>query len=140
MLGPDPGGDMKLLRSCAAAAAVVLGPAAGAQPAPADPSGVWDTTYGETHLRAKPKPGAPGVYEVIGRYNNARGRLKGELKGGVMTGWWTEPGAGPDCPTVMDNSKSWGRVTFTFEPNAFRGRWHYCDAAPAHVLDGRRMG
>ena len=133
---------MKSLYAAAAAAFLLAGPAAAlAQSTGADPSGAWTTTMGDATLKATPKEGAPGVMEVTGKYNFNKGTLKGELKNGVFTGYWTEPGGGPACKTARDGVQEWGKVTFTFSgAESFKGRWQYCDAAPDQTWDGQKAG
>ena len=132
---------MKLIHtSLAAACAVLLGSAALAQAPANDPTGKWTTTFGETELKATAKSGSEGVYELTGKYNFGKGTLKGELKDGVFTGYWTEPGGGPDCKTVRDGTKNWGRAVFTFRGESLDGRWQYCDAAPDQTWTGTKVG
>jgi opacity protein-like surface antigen len=131
---------LKPIFLAAAAAACLAGSPALAQSA--DPSGTWNGTFGELKLQAKERKDAQGkvvAHDVTGTYYEGKASLKGELKGGVLNGYWVEPGGGQQCATARDGSRSWGRLVFTFRGDHFDGRWQYCDAAPDQDWKGDRV-
>jgi surface antigen len=121
---------------CSAALLLSSVPAA-AQPGGAPSvAGVWTTTYGEATLSVSDRRDAQGRIisrEVSGPYKGEGGRLKGELQGSTLTGYWFEPNASIQCNTAREGTRYWGRIIFVFNPAAdrFDGKWGYCEAAPA---------
>jgi surface antigen len=124
---------------------VVAGAAAAQTPAGPDIAGAWSTTFGDTYFNVTERRNAQGrviARDVVAPYKGESGTLKGELKGAVLTGYWTEPGSSVRCQTARDGGNHWGRFSFTFNPesNLFDGKWGYCDDAPARGWSGHRKG
>ncbi len=88
--------------------------------------GVWKSNWGRMTLEQS------GM-TVTGGYETDGGRIKGEIKGGKLIGYWSEHKSGQRCDTALDGREHWGRVVMTLnaEGTAFRGKWDYCHNDPA---------
>jgi hypothetical protein len=109
-------------------------PAAAPAPSPGrsfDPSGSWRAD--DENLTLTLQPG--GVLQ--GQYPD--GTIAGRLTGNVFEGTWREASGDRACRRTADGVY-WGRVSFEFAPDGrnFRGRWGYCDDAPAKPWNGTR--
>ena len=126
----------------------LLGTAASAQPGGASPDieGLWGSTMGQLEFDVTDRRDNQGrliardVVAPYSRQNNSR--VKGQLSGRVLTGYWTEPSSSVQCRTARDGTRYWGRVSFTFDAQGetFDGRWGYCEEAPERGWSGQREG
>lgn len=88
--------------------------------------GAWTTNWGRLTLEQNGN-------QVSGSYDSDGGRMKGEIQGDRMNGFWSENMSDRKCDTAMDGRSYWGRVILTLEPSggAFKGKWGYCFDDPA---------
>ncbi len=65
--------------------------------------------------------------------------LRGTLNGAVLSGVWTSDIEGSPCQTPVDGKLNWGKFSFTFTADGFRGASGFCDEAPHLAWDGARQ-
>jgi outer membrane protein OmpA-like peptidoglycan-associated protein len=98
--------------------------------------GLWQSSLGPLALAS-----GPGA-KVAGRYPEDNGRLFGEKKGRVISGYWVEDGSSRTCDSQRDGSRHWGRIHIEMNEagDAFSGWWSYCDVEnQAGSLWGKRQ-
>ena len=88
--------------------------------------GVWKSNWGRMTLKQSGTT-------ITGGYESDGGRIKGEVKGNQLIGYWSEHKSGQRCDTALDGREHWGRVIVTLNTggSAFRGKWNYCHNDPA---------
>lgn len=75
---------------------------------------------------------------VNGSYTNDNGELIGLMFGTIFEGFWIENSSDRRCSTPKNGRYHWGRATFTFDGNGFKGVWGHCDDKPARSWTGTR--
>jgi hypothetical protein len=93
--------------------------------------GVWDTSEGRITLERRGR-------SVTGRYTSDNGEIVGRIKGNVLEGHWIEDGSAKKCDQPKNGRFHWGRIVYTFDGDAFKGVWSYCEDEPKSAWTGRR--
>lgn len=107
--------------------------------------GTWKTSYGEMRLReSNPYVGSPeAVTKVDGTYDTDSGKIDAVIYDTGLTGYWIETSSAQKCDTQRQGSFYWGRIEFNKEipnPDAFTGKWSYCNDNPTRKWSGKRIG
>ena len=89
----------------------------------ADPSGRWNTPWGEMQLTVNGG-------QVDGQYGHNGGRVSGRLVGDTFTGYWLQTASERRCNRVVGGTPYWGQVKLRFSGERFDGHWGYCEQAP----------
>jgi hypothetical protein len=136
-----------LTSACLAGALSLAAGSAAAQPAVASPdiTGLWGSTMGQLEFNVTERRDAQGLLhnDVSAPYSRQpNAKVKGELRGAVLTGHWHEPSSSVQCATAREGTRYWGRIQFTFNPSAdtFSGKWGYCEEVPERGWSGQREG
>lgn len=90
---------------------------------PTNPTGKWDTPFGEMNLHRDRD-------QVSGTYSHNGGRVAGRYAGDVLTGYWFQDRSERTCPHPINGTRNWGRVSLRFNGDRFDGSWSYCGDAP----------
>lgn len=88
-------------------------------------SGNWKSDWGDMTFKQK-----QAASDVSGTYGFNAGRIYGTMRGNTLTGYWTQSSSSRKCTTRMYGSYHWGRISFTFTDNQFKGMYQNCEQAP----------
>ena len=119
-----------ITRTCIACITGAVALVLTALPAGADPSGQWQSDYGDIYFEK------PNGDSLEGKYDGDE-MLFGNLIGQRFVGYWLHPNSEGKCTddaphgmTLIHDSRDWGRVDFIFNETftRFTGRWSDCGA------------
>ena len=107
--------------------------------------GAWATSsFGPIDFKVKERKDDKGAVvglDVSGAYPAQRGKIKGEMQGNKLVGYWFEPSSSVTCSTKREGSSNWGRVEFSFNDDGdmYDGKWGYCDETTERGWSGTRV-
>ncbi|MBE9223317.1 hypothetical protein IQ215_11470 [Cyanobacterium stanieri LEGE 03274] len=95
--------------------------------------GRWNTSEGTMNL-------SQSGNMVQGSYSQDNGRIRGQVTGNTLNGYWIENGSAQRCSRAMDGSFHWGRISYKMNANRseFEGLWSYCDGEPNSGWNGSK--
>ena len=104
----------------------------------------WETDEGLLSLSRTPQSEAiQGVYFHPVRIYEVRGRIVAShmsmRSAASLTGFWFQPISDKKCNFKKNGTYYWGRMTFMFKGNSFKGVWGYCGDVPDYSWNGKRV-
>ncbi|MGN7612919.1 SH3 domain-containing protein [Magnetococcales bacterium HHB-1] len=88
--------------------------------------GEWQSKWGNVRFHQNGN-------RISGTYDYYGGRLDGMMVDDkTFEGLWVQDSNARKCRSKRLGSHYWGRVTFTFNKDRFRGQWGYCNGATSH--------
>jgi len=104
----------------------------------------WETDEGSLSLmRAPESETIRGVYFHPVRTNEVRGKIEASHISSrsiaSLTGFWYQPISDKKCNFEKSGTYYWGRMSFVFKENSFKGIWGYCGDEPDYSWNGKRV-
>ena len=104
----------------------------------------WETDEGLLSLMRVPESKTiRGVYFHPVRTNEIRGKIVASHISSrsiaSLTGFWYQPISDKKCNFEKSGTYYWGRMSFVFKDNSFKGIWGYCGDEPDYSWDGKRV-
>ena len=104
----------------------------------------WKTYEGLLSLMRSPEGEAiQGIYFHPVRHNEVRGTIVAShmstRSAASLTGFWFQPVSDKKCNFEKNGTYYWGRMSFVFKGNSFKGVWGYCGDVPNYPWNGKRV-
>ena len=104
----------------------------------------WKTYEGLLSLMRAPEGEAiQGVYFHPVRHNEVRGTIVAShmstRSSASLTGFWFQPVSDKKCNFEKNGTYYWGRLSFVFKGNSFKGIWGYCGDEADYSWNGKRV-
>jgi len=99
----------------------------------------YNSSVGPMDIHFGPTGELYGIYRQPGGAQGP-GRLDGSVSaGGIVGGYWLQPGGDHPCPHSREGVRAWGHfmITNAWSPNP-DGVWGYCDESPSHSWNLQR--
>ena len=104
----------------------------------------WETDEGLLSLMRGPESETiRGVYFHPVRTNEVRGKIVAShisrRSAASLTGFWFQPVSDKKCNFEKNGTYYWGRLSFVFKGNSFKGIWGYCGDEADYSWNGKRV-